>query len=38
MFQTFNRCLDDATAQAVTEYEHQRDRKVMDRAAQTSGF
>ncbi|MDC0719110.1 sensor histidine kinase [Nannocystis bainbridge] len=24
-FQTFNRCLDDAIAQAVTEYEHQRD-------------
>ena len=26
-FQTFNRCLDDAVAQAVTEYEHQRDRQ-----------
>jgi signal transduction histidine kinase len=25
-FQTFNRCLDEATAQAVTEYEQQRDR------------
>jgi signal transduction histidine kinase len=25
-FQTFNSCLDDATAQAVTEYERQRDR------------
>jgi signal transduction histidine kinase len=25
-FQTFNRCLDDATAQAVTSYEQQRDR------------
>ena len=25
-FQTFNRCLDDAIAQAVTEYQHQRDR------------
>ena len=27
-FQTFNRCLDEAIAQAVTEYEHQRDRSV----------
>jgi hypothetical protein len=27
-FQTFNRCLDDAIAQAVTTYEHQRDRAV----------
>jgi signal transduction histidine kinase len=27
-FQTFNGCLDDAIAQAVTEYEHQRDRAV----------
>jgi signal transduction histidine kinase len=27
-FQTFNRCLDDAIAQAVTEYEHQRDRSA----------
>jgi diguanylate cyclase (GGDEF)-like protein len=27
-FQTFNRCLDEAIAQAVTEYEHQRDRAV----------
>jgi len=26
--QTFNRCLDQAIAQAVTEYEHQRDRTV----------
>jgi len=25
-FQTFNQCLDEAVAQAVTEYEHQRDR------------
>jgi signal transduction histidine kinase len=27
-FHTFNRCLDDAVAQAVTTYEHQRDRTV----------
>jgi signal transduction histidine kinase len=27
-FHTFNRCLDDAIAQAVTAYEHQRDRTV----------
>ncbi len=27
-FHTFNSCLDDATAQAVTEYERQRDRRV----------
>ena len=27
-FQTFNRCLDDAIAQAVTAYERQRDRDV----------
>jgi diguanylate cyclase (GGDEF)-like protein len=27
-FQTFNRCLDEAIAQAVTEYEHQRDGAV----------
>src|SRR6266478_5833621 len=25
-FHIFNRCLDDAIAQAVTEYQHQRDR------------
>ena len=27
-FQTFNRCQDDATAEAVTEYERRRDRSV----------
>ena len=27
-FHTFNRCLDDAIAQAVTTYEHQRDQTV----------
>ncbi len=27
-FSTFNRCLDDAIAQAVTEYERQRDRTI----------
>jgi signal transduction histidine kinase len=37
-FHTFNRCLDDATAQAVTEYEHQRDRTVGDAGAAHLGF
>jgi nitrogen-specific signal transduction histidine kinase len=37
-FQTFNRCLDDATAQAVTEYEHQRDRKADGPAGTELGF
>src|SRR5450432_511287 len=36
-FQIFNRCLDDATAQAVTEYEHQRDRKVGGPGAEQLG-
>jgi len=27
-FHTFNHCLDEAIAQAVTEYEHQRDRSI----------
>jgi nitrogen-specific signal transduction histidine kinase len=27
-FHTFNRCLDDAIAQAVTSYEHQRDQTI----------
>jgi signal transduction histidine kinase len=29
-FHTFNGCLDDATARAVTEYEHRRDKVVAD--------
>lgn len=37
-FQTFNRCLDDATAQAVTEYEHQRDRKAGGSGGTELGF
>jgi signal transduction histidine kinase len=32
-FQTFNRCLDDAIAQAVTSYEHQRDQTAAPSAA-----
>jgi signal transduction histidine kinase len=37
-FHTFNRCLDDATAQAVTEYEHQRDRAIEGVGAAHLGF
>lgn len=37
-FHTFNRCLDDATAQAVTEYERQRDRKVSGSDGTELGF
>jgi signal transduction histidine kinase len=37
-FHTFNRCLDDAIAQAVIEYQHQRDRKVGGAAAAHLGF
>lgn len=37
-FQTFNRCLDDAIAQAVTSYEQQRDRTVGDTGAAHLGF
>src|SRR5579863_2156638 len=29
-FNTFNRCLDEAIAQAVTEYGHQRERSLTD--------
>jgi signal transduction histidine kinase len=32
-FHTFNGCLDDATARAVTEYEHRRDRRVVGSGA-----
>jgi signal transduction histidine kinase len=37
-FQTFNRCLDEATAQAVTEYERQRDRTVGSPGVAHLGF
>jgi len=37
-FQTFNRCLDDAIAQAVTEYVHERDRTVSGPGAEHLGF
>jgi signal transduction histidine kinase len=37
-FHTFNRCLDDATAQAVTEYEHQRDRTIGGAGVEHLGF
>jgi signal transduction histidine kinase len=37
-FHTFNRCLDDAIAQAVTTYEHQRDRTVGGQGAAHLAF
>jgi signal transduction histidine kinase len=37
-FHTFNRCLDDAIAQAVTEHEHQRDRTAEGIGAEHLGF
>lgn len=37
-FRTFNRCLDEATAQAVTEYERLRDRTVGDLGAAHLGY
>jgi diguanylate cyclase (GGDEF)-like protein len=37
-FQTFNQCLDEAIAQAVTEYEHQRDRTVDGENVEQLGF
>jgi signal transduction histidine kinase len=37
-FQTFNRCLDDAIAQAVTEYVHERDRMVGGPGVEHLGF
>ncbi len=36
-FKTFNRCQDDATAQAVTEYERQRDRSVAYKGMERQG-
>jgi signal transduction histidine kinase len=37
-FHMFNRCLDTATADAVSEFEHQRDRAVSDRETERLGF
>jgi signal transduction histidine kinase len=37
-FQTFNACLDEATAQAVTEYQEERDRTVGSPGAEYLGF
>jgi signal transduction histidine kinase len=37
-FQTFNRCLDEAIAQAVTTYEQDRDRAVEGAGAEHLGF
>jgi hypothetical protein len=36
-FRTFNRCLDDAIAQAVTEYEQRRDQSVADAGRERLG-
>ena len=36
-FKTFNRCQDDATAQAVTEYERQRDKSVAYKGMERQG-
>jgi signal transduction histidine kinase len=36
-FHTFNRCLDDAIAQAVTEYEEQRERSITEDGRARSG-
>lgn len=37
-FKTLNRCLDEAIAQAVTEFARQRDAAVSDRGAERQGF
>ena len=37
-FQTFNQCLDEAIARAVTEYEHQRDRAIAGPSTAHLGF
>jgi signal transduction histidine kinase len=37
-FRTLNRCLDEAIAQAVTEFARQRDISVSDRGAERQGF
>jgi signal transduction histidine kinase len=36
-FHTLNRCLDDAIAQAVTEYERQREQTLVDRGTERMG-
>jgi signal transduction histidine kinase len=36
-FRTFNGCLDDAIAEAVTEYGHQRERSITDEGKARSG-
>jgi signal transduction histidine kinase len=37
-FRTLNRCVDIATAEAVTEYEHQRDRTISDEGTERLGI
>ena len=37
-FKTFNECLDEAIARAVTEYQHQRDREVSGSGVPHLGF
>ena len=37
-FKTLNRCLDEAIAQAVTEFDRQRDQTVADRGTERQGF
>jgi signal transduction histidine kinase len=37
-FRTLNRCLDTATADAVSEFEHQRDRMISERETERLGF
>jgi signal transduction histidine kinase len=37
-FKTLNRCLDEAIAQAVTEYAHQRELSLSDRGTERLGF
>lgn len=37
-FHTFNRCLDDAIAEAVTEYSRQREHSIADEGTERLGF
>jgi signal transduction histidine kinase len=37
-FRTLNKCLDFAIARAVTEFEHQRERHMLERENERSGF
>jgi signal transduction histidine kinase len=37
-FRTLNRCLDDAIANAVTEYDHQRDDRIAKEGTERHGF